>query len=200
MTEVSRRALVVAAGVTVALTAASMGMVALGQGHSGSVRVSAEGGHGPDAATWCRVPASLPGRVVTVTLADMGPGMMGGGWSGGPAMRGGWMRTRAAPRAVPSGQVTLVAYNLGMRTHELVVLPLATGAAVGARTVGPDNKGDETGSLGEASRACGAGSGDGITTGAAGWVSLTLEPGRYEPLCNLPGHYAAGMYTEFDVT
>jgi len=27
-----------------------------------------------------------------------------------------------------------------------------------------------------------------------------LAAGRYELLCNLPGHYAAGMYTELDVT
>ncbi len=40
--------------------------------------------------------------------------------------------------------------------------------------------------------------GDGIAVGAAGWV--TLEPGRYELVCNLPGHYAAGMYNELDVS
>ena len=30
-------------------------------------------------------------------------------------------------------------------------------------------------------------------------MTLTLRAGRYELLCNEPGHYAAGMFTEFDV-
>jgi uncharacterized cupredoxin-like copper-binding protein len=35
--------------------------------------------------------------------------------------------------------------------------------------------------------------------GASGWVTVTLPPGRYELVCNLPGHYAAGMYTQLTV-
>jgi uncharacterized cupredoxin-like copper-binding protein len=31
-------------------------------------------------------------------------------------------------------------------------------------------------------------------------VTITLAPGRYELICNLPGHYAAGDYTELTVT
>jgi uncharacterized cupredoxin-like copper-binding protein len=58
----------------------------------------------------------------------------------------------------------------------------------------------EAGSLGEASRTCGAGAGEGIASGAAGWTTVTLRPGRYELLGNVPGHYAAGMYAELDVT
>ncbi len=41
--------------------------------------------------------------------------------------------------------------------------------------------------------------GDGIAPGAASWVTLHLDAGRYELICNLPGHYAAGMFTELDV-
>lgn len=33
-----------------------------------------------------------------------------------------------------------------------------------------------------------------------GWVTLHLPTGRYELLCNLPGHYTVGMYAELDVT
>jgi uncharacterized cupredoxin-like copper-binding protein len=90
--------------------------------------------------------------------------------------------------------------NAGALTHELVVLPLPAGRAAGAHTVGADGRVDETGSLGEASRTCGAGEGDGIGSGATGWVTLRLQPGHYELVCNLPGHYAAGMHTEFDVS
>jgi uncharacterized cupredoxin-like copper-binding protein len=105
----------------------------------------------------------------------------------------------AAPQTVPAGQVTLVAANVGIRTHELVILPLAAGAVVGDRVVGADDTVDETGSLGEASRSCGAGEGAGIVAGSAGWVTLDLRPGRYELVCNLPGHYRAGMVTELDI-
>ena len=31
-------------------------------------------------------------------------------------------------------------------------------------------------------------------------MTLTLTPGRYELLCNLPGHYTGGMYTELDIS
>jgi hypothetical protein len=177
-------AVVLAAGSTVGLAAAS-------------------GAFGPAPArvvgTRCAGPR-LPGAVVDVILADMGgrygPGsMMGGRWRG---MR--MARVLASPGVVPAGTVSLWVVNRGAQTHELVVLPLPAGQAVGARTVGGDGQVDEAGSLGEASRGCGAGAGDGIAGGEAGWVTLTLEPGRYELVCNLPGHYAAGMYTELDVS
>ena len=80
------------------------------------------------------------------------------------------------------------------------MLPLASGASVGTRAVGADNRVSEDGSLGEASNDCGAGTGEGIAPGHVSWVTITLKPGRYELLCNLPGHYAAGMYAELDAT
>jgi uncharacterized cupredoxin-like copper-binding protein len=143
----------------------------------------------------CTPPTSLPGRVVTVMLADMGMTQM----MGGTAPLGVRMMLRASASSVSSGQVSLVAENTGWRTHELVVLPLAAGATVGHRVAGADGKVPETGSLGEASASCVTGSGEGITARSAGWVTLTLKPGRYELLCNLPNHYADGMWTEFDV-
>ena len=30
-------------------------------------------------------------------------------------------------------------------------------------------------------------------------LTVTLEPGTYAMLCNLPGHYAQGMVTTFEV-
>jgi hypothetical protein len=109
---------------------------------------------------------------VTVTLADMSMTSM----MTGAAPLGAHIMLRAAPATVPAGKVSLVAENLGWRTHDLVVLPLDAGAAVGARAAGSDGRVDETGSLGEASSSCAAGTGDGITAGTAGWVTLTLAP------------------------
>jgi uncharacterized cupredoxin-like copper-binding protein len=155
------------------------------------------------ARTACTVPR-LAGAVVDVTLIDMGGMMHGNG--PGPMMGGsyppgghGMMRVLADRHTVPAGTVSLRVANAGTRTHELVVLPLAAGQWPGARPVGPDGKVSEAGSLGEASASCAPGAGEGIAPGAAGWVTLTLRPGRYELICNLPGHYARGMYTELDV-
>jgi len=89
--------------------------------------------------------------------------------------------------------------NDGSVDHEMVILPLASSQAAGTRPVAGDAKIDEAGSLGEASRTGGAGAGEGIVPGASGWVTVTLAPGRYEPVCNLPRHYAAGMYSQLTV-
>jgi uncharacterized cupredoxin-like copper-binding protein len=120
----------------------------------------------------------------------MDGGMMGGGMA---------MHLVADRASVAAGTVSFVARNAAGATHELMILPLEPGQRAGERSVGSDRRVSETGSLGEASRACGAGAGDGIAAGATGWVTLDLQPGRYELVCNLPGHYAAGMYAELDV-
>jgi uncharacterized cupredoxin-like copper-binding protein len=135
----------------------------------------------------CEAPA-LPGSVVTVTLTNMGMGMMGGG-------RAGTMRIYTDEARVPAGVVSFRAMNTGTLRHELLVLPLGDGQQPGQRHITSDGTVDESDSLGEASNACGEGAGDGITPGATGWISLNLEPGRYELICNLPGHYRSGMTT-----
>ena len=153
--------------------------------------------------TRCVAP-TLAGAVVDVTLADMGA-MMGGRYGPGQMMRGGWQGMGmawvfASPSVVPAGTVSLRVVNQGAWTHELVVLPLPARQAIGMRAIGTGGQVGEARSLGEASRSCGAGEGDGMTAGATGWVTLTLKPGRYELICNLPGHYAAGMYAELDAS
>jgi uncharacterized cupredoxin-like copper-binding protein len=133
-------------------------------------------------------PPALPGQTVDVILSDMGGGMMGGRM----------MNVTASPSTVAAGDVSFRVWNQGMMLHEFVVLPLATGE-VGSRPVGVDGRVSETGSLGEASNACGEGAGEGIPPGSASWVTLPLDAGRYELICNLPGHYARGMFTELHV-
>ena len=120
--------------------------------------------------------------------------MMGGGPMMGGAARTTMMQVLVTPSTAPAGTVSLRVTNTGVMTHELVVLPLPDGQAVGDRAVGTDGRVDETGSLGEVSRTCGAGSGDGLASGSTGWTSLQLTAGRYELVCNLTGHYAAGMF------
>ena len=141
----------------------------------------------------CSAPRSLPGHIINVTLGDMGMTQM----MGGTAPMGAHMMLRISAATVPAGQISLVASNLGWRTHELVILPPAAGAVAGRRVPGSDGKVAETGSLGHS---CGSGTGDGITSGSVGWTTLTLSAGRYELTCNLPNHYADGMHEQLVVT
>ena len=143
----------------------------------------------------CAAPPSLAGHTVAVTLADMGMTPM----MGGSAPRGGRMMLSGVPAQVPAGRVSLVASNRGWRDHELVILPLAAGARAGQLGIGAAGKVSEGTSVGEASKSCGDGAGEGIRAGTAGWTTVTLPAGRYELLCNLPDHYASGMYQEMDV-
>ena len=38
-----------------------------------------------------------------------------------------------------------------------------------------------------------------LSAGASGTLSANLKPGRYELICHMPGHYAAGQHMAFDV-
>ena len=185
----SRRWMIV--GILATLILAGLSLVTVGV--LGGV-FTAGGPRSPAGA--CAVP-KLSGTIVDVNLTNMGGPMMGVG--SGP-MPGGAMRLQADQGTVQHGPVSFLVTNRGSITHEMVVLPLPASQVVGTRPIGGDAKIDEAGSLGEASHTCGEGAGQGILPGASSWVSITLEPGRYELVCNLPGHYAAGMYTQITVT
>jgi uncharacterized cupredoxin-like copper-binding protein len=144
----------------------------------------------------CSVPTSLPGTTVYVMVGNMGMTHM----MGGVAPMGQHMMLRAVPGRVSVGQVSFAVANMGWRTHELVVLPLARGQQAGGRVPGADGTVDESGSLGEASASCAEGSGEGIKAGRIGWVTLELSAGRYELVCNLRNHYANGMHQLLVVT
>ena len=138
----------------------------------------------------CSAPSRLPGQTVAVSLADMGMRRM----MAGTAPLGGHMKLTAVPAEVRAGPITLVASNFGWRTHELVILPLDGAAQEGQLGVGPHGTVPESTSVGEASKSCEGGPGEGIKAGAIGWATVTLVAGRYELICNLPNHYANGMH------
>jgi uncharacterized cupredoxin-like copper-binding protein len=140
----------------------------------------------------------LPATVVNVSLTNTGGSMMGG--QGNGMMGGGAMSLSTNQASVPRGSVSFLVTNDSRIDHEMVILPLPNSQNVGARLIGGDAKIDEAGSLSEASKTGGAGTGDGIAPGATGWVTVTLTPGLYELVCQLPRHYAAGTYTQLNVT
>jgi uncharacterized cupredoxin-like copper-binding protein len=169
-------AVIVLAGVSTVAVAALSGNFRLGR-------------PGPFGAITCSAPR-LGGRLVDVTLSDMGGAMMGPG----PMMA----TLQADPGAVRSGKVSFLVRNDGGLVHELLVLPWPADGP-GTRRIGRDGKVDESQSLGEASRSCAAGSGAGIAPGATGWVTLDLKPGHYELICNEAWHYSAGMFDTLTV-
>jgi uncharacterized cupredoxin-like copper-binding protein len=183
------------------LSAAGMSLLALVSGcgvaaHGGDGQMMGGGSGYHYSSLTCTPPSSPPEHTIAVNLGDMGMTRM----MGGTAPRGGHMLLTAAPTEVRAGSINLMASNRGWRTHELVILPLATGEQAGRLSVARDGRVAETASVGEASKSCAGGVGEGIKAGTVGWTRVTLAAGRYELVCNLPNHYANGMYQELDVT
>ncbi len=194
MTKTGHRSIrgLIIAGIVTAIGLTGLSAAAVGVFTSGVF----PGGYVLGASSVC-APASLSGSIVNITLSNAGGPMMGQGAGFAPR---GMMALTADRQTVSHGTVSFLATNVGSITHELVILPLDTGQAVGERPIASDGKVDEATSLGEASKACGADAGDGLSPGTAGWVTVTLAPGKYELVCNLDGHYQAGMFTELIVT
>jgi uncharacterized cupredoxin-like copper-binding protein len=183
----SRRTLLLAGTAAVLLAGASTAGVAAAGGAFRDASAAPSG--------QCSAPA-LRGSVVDVSLTNMMNGrMQGSGW-----MTGGSMRLVTSTNHAAAGTVSFRVANIGTLVHELVVLPLPAGQTVGDRVPTSDGRVAETGSVGEASNTCASGTGTGLTPGTIGWVTLQLPPGHYELVCNLAGHYAAGMYAELIVS
>jgi uncharacterized cupredoxin-like copper-binding protein len=83
--------------------------------------------------------------------------------------------------------VTFDVQNDGKMPHEFVVLRTTKQAA----GLGHASKINEAGNVGE--------TGD-IAPGKSKSLTLHLKPGHYSLVCNLPGHYMAGMHRDFTVT
>ena len=110
------------------------------------------------------------------------------------------------PPTVPAGRVTFEAANTGRVEHELLVLrtdnpsdELPLGLDGPSLTVGADLV------LGKPHSHQGTGGGlrpepRHIRPGETRRDTVTLEPGNYVLLCNLPGHYEAGQRAALRVT
>ena len=89
-------------------------------------------------------------------------------------------------QGAPKGKVRFVVTNIGKSEHEFVVVK--TSKPAGNLLKG--NEANETGAVGEL---------DGVKPGAARTLNLTLKPGHYALICNLPGHYGTGQFADFYV-
>lgn len=109
-----------------------------------------------------------------------------GDGTGGPPNAGSmWI---ALSRAVKTGgtKVTFQVRNVGQLPHEFVVIKTDKSA----NALGTGQRVPEDGNVGE--------TGD-VQTGASKTLKISLKPGHYALICNLPGHYSAGMHTDFTV-
>lgn len=91
--------------------------------------------------------------------------------------------------SAPAGKVTFNAKNVGKVDHEMVVVKTETPAGKLPVT---DGEVDETGAIGEIGP-------EELTVGASPSLTLDMKSGHYALICALPGHYAAGMYADFEV-
>lgn len=145
--------------------------------------------------------ASAAETVVKVSLTDNGPGSMGmlssnmmlGMGMMDVDMAMATMQITTDVKTVPSGEVTFEAMNFSKNfVHEMVVAPVAdTGKSLpyDKTTLKVDE--DAAGHLGEVAE---------LEPGQSGALRINLKPGEYILYCNIPGHYALGMWTLITVS
>jgi len=137
-----------------------------------------------------------------------GGGMMGQGWGGGPGWGGmmgpgqgqgmmgmgmGMMSIRIDKASVKAGEIHFAATNWSRGLlHEMLVIAVDNPNAPLPYDYGTGEVPEkQVKVLGEISE---------LQPNASGSLDLKLAPGTYLLLCNLPGHYAAGMVTTLTVT
>lgn len=103
---------------------------------------------------------------------------------------------------VKAGNVTFKLDNAGAIEHELIVI--RTDLDSGALPTDADGAATEDGAVapkaaGHADGEHGAHVGTHVPTGEKATVTVRLKPGKYALVCNLPGHYGAGMHANFKV-
>jgi uncharacterized cupredoxin-like copper-binding protein len=96
--------------------------------------------------------------------------------------------------AAKAGPFTFTFKNAGKIVHEMLVVK--TDLAVGAMPVDPvENRFNEESPQWEVVKEISE-----YDPGTTNALTLTLEPGHYQLVCNVPGHYANGMAAAFTVT
>jgi uncharacterized cupredoxin-like copper-binding protein len=102
------------------------------------------------------------------------------------------MGIKTDPSEVKAGKVTFRVKNTSKDTiHEMIVLYLAEPGKP-LPYVQAENRVDEekAGDRGEVSE---------LDPGKSGKLTIELKPGKYLLICNVPGHFAAGMWSELTV-
>jgi uncharacterized cupredoxin-like copper-binding protein len=103
------------------------------------------------------------------------------------------MGIKALPDTVKAGKVTFKVTNDSKDTvHEMIVMYLANpGKPLPYIEAESRVDEDKAGDKGEVSE---------LEPGKSGALTVDLKAGKYLLICNVPGHYGAGMWTEFTVS
>ena len=130
-------------------------------------------------------------------MMGQGYGMMGPGYGPGNGMmaRGmmGGMAVRTNVTSVKAGNVTFEVSNLSRSiVHEMIVVAVENPNA-------PLPYDYNTGQIPEKQVKM-LGETEEMQPNAEKTITLDLKPGAYLLICNVPGHYAAGMWTPLTVT
>jgi uncharacterized cupredoxin-like copper-binding protein len=95
---------------------------------------------------------------------------------------------------LPAGHYVFVDTNHGPSPHELVIWK--TALSTNHLPLGANRKVNED----SPTLASALDSGSSLDPGETRLLTATLEPGHYVIVCNLPGHFMAGMHVEITVT
>ena len=111
----------------------------------------------------------------------MKPGMMATEMAMAP------MGIMISAATVSAGEITFDVTNTSKEViHEMVVSPVSDPAGLPYDEQSSKVDEDAAGHLGEVAE---------LDPGATGSLTLTFKPGTYILYCNIPGHYASGMWT-----
>ena len=127
------------------------------------------------------------GKAAAPAATTTQPATQGAGASGALTVRMTEFAFDPKDAVATAGKVTISAPNDGKVVHELVVLK--TNADPAKLPMDGDEVNENT-NVGEIPH---------VEPGATKKVTLKLAPGKYAMVCNLPGHYKAGMYGSLTV-
>jgi uncharacterized cupredoxin-like copper-binding protein len=94
-------------------------------------------------------------------------------------------KVKPAKKSISHGKVTFVVKNAGTMGHELVVIKTSKKASALAK----GGKASEKGSVGEVE----------LAAHKTKRLTLNLKKGHYALICNIGGHYMAGMHADLTV-
>jgi uncharacterized cupredoxin-like copper-binding protein len=95
--------------------------------------------------------------------------------------------------SLAAGDVTLAASNAGPTTHEFEVFSMPADTDLDALEIVNDVADVEAAGMTVIDEV------EDIVAGTTADLNLSLEPGTYAVICNLPEHYAQGMHASFTV-
>jgi uncharacterized cupredoxin-like copper-binding protein len=96
-------------------------------------------------------------------------------------------KVSSSPKSVSAGKVSFNVKNKGDMEHELVIIKTNTRASK-LRVSG--SRASDKGEVGEI---------EDVAAGKSKKHSFNLKKGHYVLICNIPGHYKAGMRADFTV-